>query len=90
MLVASGEVLSSFGGFLGAVVGAAVFLRRHRARLGGRAWRYVDAIAHAHPFGWTVGRFGCFLAYDHPGKVTTFFLGQQSTDGLIRRNLPSR
>ncbi|WP_437957248.1 prolipoprotein diacylglyceryl transferase [Sorangium sp. So ce119] len=81
------EGLSSFGGFLGAVVGAALFLRRHRARLGGRAWRYVDAIAYALPFGWTVGRFGCFLAFDHPGKVTTFFLGQRYTDGFIRHNL---
>lgn len=34
-----------------------------------------------------MGRFGCFLAFDHPGKVTTFFLGQQYTDGFIRHNL---
>ncbi|WP_437537733.1 hypothetical protein WME79_18845 [Sorangium sp. So ce726] len=41
----------------------------------------------ALPFGWTAGRLGCFLAFAHPGKVTTFFLGQQYTDGLIRHNL---
>ncbi|WP_437331214.1 prolipoprotein diacylglyceryl transferase family protein [Sorangium sp. So ce381] len=60
---------------------------RHRARLGGPAWRSVDAIAFALPFGWTVDRLGCFLAFDHPGKVTTFFLGQQYTDGLIWHDL---
>ncbi|WP_437300421.1 prolipoprotein diacylglyceryl transferase family protein [Sorangium sp. So ce426] len=81
------EGLSSFGGFLGAVVSAALFLRGHRARFGGRAWRYVDAIALALPFGQTAGRLGGFLAFDHPGEVTTFFLGQQYTDGLIRRDL---
>jgi phosphatidylglycerol:prolipoprotein diacylglycerol transferase len=81
------EGLSSFGGFLGAIVGAALFLHRHRARLGGRTWRYVDAIAFALPFGWVAGRLGCFLAFDHPGGVTTFFLGERYTDGLVRHNL---
>ncbi|WP_437767860.1 hypothetical protein WMF27_16800 [Sorangium sp. So ce281] len=37
-------------------------------------------------FRWTAGRLGGFVAFDHPGKVTTFFLGQQYTDGLIRHN----
>jgi len=77
--------LSSFGGFLGAIFGAALFIRR--ARLGQRAWRYLDAIAYAFPFGWLFGRLGCFLAYDHPGRVTSFFLGQEYVDGLVRHNL---
>ena len=79
------EGLSSFGGFLGGLVGALIFFRR--TRLGDRTLRYLDAIAYALPFGWVLGRLGCFLAYDHPGEPTTFFLGQRYLDGLVRHNL---
>jgi phosphatidylglycerol:prolipoprotein diacylglycerol transferase len=77
--------LSSFGGFLGAVAGAVVFIRRER--LAAQAWEYLDAVAYAFPFAWVVGRIGCFVAYDHPGAPTGFFLGQQYKDGVVRHNL---
>ncbi len=79
------EGLSSFGGFLGGVLGALFFV--HRAKLGARSFRYIDAVAYAFPFGWLFGRLGCFLAFDHPGRVTSFFLGERYTDGLVRHNL---
>ncbi len=66
--------LSSFGGFLGAIVGALVWMRRHG--LGLVAIRYAsDPIAFSFPFGWLFGRIGCFLTHDHPGRVTMFPLG---------------
>ena len=77
--------LSSFGGFLGAMVAAAIFV--HRAHLGVQKWPYLDLIAYALPAGWFFGRTGCFLAYDHPGIETTFFLGQRYSDGVVRHNL---
>jgi phosphatidylglycerol:prolipoprotein diacylglycerol transferase len=76
--------MSSFGGFLGAVVGALLFFRRHPEL---PRWRYLDCIAYGFPFGWIFGRLGCSLAFDHPGRVTTFFLGERYTDGLVRHNL---
>lgn len=76
--------LSSSGGFLGAVLGAALWARRHA---GGRTWGYLDAVAYAFPVGWFFGRLGCFVAYDHPGLPTAFVLGQRYSDGVVRHNL---
>jgi phosphatidylglycerol---prolipoprotein diacylglyceryl transferase len=77
--------LSSFGGFLGAVAGAVIFIRREKLVV--QAWEYLDTIAYAFPFAWIVGRLGCFVAFDHPGARTSFFLGQQFKDGVVRHNL---
>ena len=79
------ESLSSFGGFLGGTVGALLFFRRHAAR--SSVWKYVDSFTYAFPFGWILGRMGCFIAYDHPGRPTRFFLGQMYKDGVVRHNL---
>lgn len=79
------EGLSAFGGFLGAVAAVALFLRRRKVRP--HTWRYVDALAYAFPFGWIVGRLGCFVAYDHPGTPTSLFVGQTYRDGVVRHNL---
>jgi len=79
------ESLSSFGGFLGAIVGAALFIRHER--LGARTWPYLDLVAYAFPTSWFFGRTGCFLAYDHPGLNTTFFLAERYSDGVVRHNL---
>lgn len=62
--------LSSFGGFIGAVLGAVLWAKFRRAPL----VAFADPIAFAFPFGWTCGRIGCFFAHDHPGAVTDFVL----------------
>jgi phosphatidylglycerol---prolipoprotein diacylglyceryl transferase len=106
--------LSSFGGFLGAVIGAWLFIRSQRGTTpqgawgaGGSAagapsrgdrdpvrvpeffdtWRYLDAVAFAFPFGWIFGRLGCFVAFDHPGLPTNFFLGMEDRNGVVIHNL---
>jgi phosphatidylglycerol:prolipoprotein diacylglycerol transferase len=63
--------LSSFGGFVGAVLGGLrwAHVRQVPVRLVG------DPIAYSFPFGWLFGRLGCFGVHDHPGRVTMFFLG---------------
>jgi phosphatidylglycerol---prolipoprotein diacylglyceryl transferase len=78
--------LSSFGGFLGAVIGALLFVRRQAAGAF-PGWPYLDAVAYAFPFGWIFGRLGCTVAFDHPGVETKFFLSQVYSDGLVRHNL---
>lgn len=61
---------SSFGGFFGAVIGAFLW----------KSWRkkpmlpVLDACAFGMPFSWLLGRTGCFLRHDHPGRVTDIFL----------------
>jgi phosphatidylglycerol:prolipoprotein diacylglycerol transferase len=74
--------LSSFGGFVGAVVGGAVW----SARRGYSLVAFADPIAYAFPFGWLFGRIGCFLAHDHPGSVSDFPLAV--ADYRIRGMLP--
>jgi phosphatidylglycerol:prolipoprotein diacylglycerol transferase len=77
--------LSSFGGFLGAIVGARLFTSR--MHLGPAIWRFLDAIAYCFPFGWTFGRMGCSVAFDHPGAPTNFFLGERDRHGVVIHNL---
>ena len=70
------ENISSFGGFIGGLVGVWLFFRTKSAhiapadRLG-----YLDVIAYVFPFAWAIGRLACTVAHDHPGTVTTFPLG---------------
>lgn len=66
--------LSSFGGFLGAVVGALLFYGVVRRR---PFWPHADAIIYGFPFGWVFGRTGCFLAHDHIGRLTDFPIAVQ-------------
>jgi phosphatidylglycerol:prolipoprotein diacylglycerol transferase len=62
--------LSSFGGFLFAVVGA--FVWRFKTKL--PITIPLDQVAFGMPVGWMFGRTGCFVVHDHPGKLTDFFL----------------
>ena len=69
--------ISSYGGFLGGVIGSFVWRRRRQLPL----LELGDATAFAAPFGWVFGRSGCAVAHDHPGSVTNFFLGIREWDG---------
>lgn len=62
--------LSSFGGFLFAVVGAFVWKYRRKLDI----TIPLDQVAFGLPVGWIFGRTGCFIVHDHPGKITDFFL----------------
>ena len=41
----------------------------------------LDTIAFALPFGWMIGRFGCFLAHDHRGDLTASWIAVQFPEG---------
>jgi phosphatidylglycerol:prolipoprotein diacylglycerol transferase len=62
--------MSSFGGFLFAVVGAFVWKYRRKVNI----TIPLDQVAFGMPVGWFFGRLGCFMVHDHPGKLTDFFL----------------
>lgn len=69
--------LSSFGGFLGAMLAFLYFTKRAEVpRL-----QYADSVALGLSIGWIFGRAGCFTAHDHPGRFTTFFLGVRYPEG---------
>jgi phosphatidylglycerol:prolipoprotein diacylglycerol transferase len=63
--------LSSMGGFAGAVLGLWLWCRRN----GQEVLAYADSLAFGLALGWVLGRLGCFVAHDHPGDLTQFFLG---------------
>lgn len=59
--LASGQ--SSFGGFIGATVGAWLWARVRRRRL----VPFAEVVASSFPVAWVIGRLGCAAAHDHPG-----------------------
>ena len=67
------EDVSSFGGMIGGVLGAVLFLRTKGAHLtSSQRWAYLDAAAFVLPFAWAIGRVACAVAHDHPGSITSF------------------
>jgi phosphatidylglycerol---prolipoprotein diacylglyceryl transferase len=69
--------LSSFGGFLGALLAFLYYTKREKIdRLA-----YADSVALGLAVGWIFGRTGCFTAHDHPGRHTDFFLAVRFPDG---------
>lgn len=58
--------LSSYGGFTGAMIGAASWRFYRRERILG----YSECINSAFPLAWVFGRAGCSVVHDHPGKLS--------------------
>lgn len=75
--------LSSFGGFLGAVVALAWFVRRRQIPFR----RYADLLAIHLPLGWFIGRFGCYSIHDHAGLPCTGALCVPFPDGSRRLDM---
>lgn len=73
------EGFSSTGGFLGAVIGAALFYKVIRKR---PALRHADVITYGFPFGWFFGRLGCSSVHDHVGRETSFPLAMNFDYGF--------
>lgn len=72
------EGFSSYGGFLGAILGAITFFTWIRPR---PFFRYADVIAYGFPFGYFFGRVGCGVVHDHIGRLTTFPLAMEFPKG---------
>ena len=89
--------LSSFGGFIACTILVLLFVRNtnketrveNAARKGkGEAlkptlpfWGYADALMYGFTLGWFFGRMGCFVAHDHRGTQTQFWLGVPNWPG---------
>ncbi len=66
-----------YGGFLGALVAAAVYFWRHPDL---PVWRTADLCAPAIALGQSIGRIGCFMAGDDYGRPTTLPWAVRFTD----------
>jgi phosphatidylglycerol:prolipoprotein diacylglycerol transferase len=69
--------ISSYGGFIGALIGLFYWCRRNRQPV----MPYADGLGFGLSIGWMFGRLGCFTAHDHPGAHTDFFLAVQYPGG---------
>ena len=63
--------LSSYGGFLGAVIGSILYYKVIRKL---PYFTYADNIMFAFPFAWVFARAGCGVVHDHIGRPSDFFL----------------
>jgi phosphatidylglycerol:prolipoprotein diacylglycerol transferase len=81
LLVSFNLSLSSYGGFLGAALGVALYWACYRRTTQLSPWKVGDAIAIGWTAGWFFGRLGCTVAHDHPGRRTDFFLAVRYPDG---------
>ena len=77
LLINPAAGLSSFGGFLGALM-ALIYWTQHEKK---PILVCADSLLYGLSFGWFFGRLGCFTAHDHPGAFTTFFLGVNYPEG---------
>lgn len=67
------ENLSSFGGIVGGLIGAAWYFHRAGAALSSRQrWVHLDVVAFVFAVSLTIGRVACALAHDHPGTITNW------------------
>jgi phosphatidylglycerol:prolipoprotein diacylglycerol transferase len=64
------EGLSSFGGFIACAFLTWWFFRKEKLPF----WPYADNVAYGLSLGWFLGRMGCFVAHDHPGNYSSFWL----------------
>jgi len=67
ILVKLWDGISSFGGILGGLIAAYLFFRR----LGLRMRHYKQALLFGAVVSLLVGRFGCSIVHDHPGRTTS-------------------
>ncbi|MBU0707736.1 prolipoprotein diacylglyceryl transferase [Patescibacteria group bacterium] len=72
--------LTIYGGFIGAILGAVLYLKIHKLDF----WRYADVLAFVLPLGISIGRIGCFMIHDHLGRITTLPWGFQMPSGELR------
>ncbi|MGB5218829.1 MAG: prolipoprotein diacylglyceryl transferase family protein [Smithella sp.] len=75
--------LSSFGGFLGGIFGFLLFVYTKKVR---SPLLFAECILQGLVLGWIFGRLGCTIAFDHPGKLSNFFLAFDQPGGA-RHNL---
>jgi phosphatidylglycerol---prolipoprotein diacylglyceryl transferase len=78
--------LSSYGGFVGAAVGAVVW----RFRTKHSPMEFLDVTASAFPVAWVFGRTGCTVAHDHPGALSNAWFAVRFPDHLLAAGFDGR
>lgn len=83
--------LSSFGGFVGALIAAFVFVRRRVARAPHASTHpfitFSDLLLPPFLLAWFIGRLGCYSIHDHPGIPCTGYFCVPFPDGTRRLDM---
>jgi phosphatidylglycerol---prolipoprotein diacylglyceryl transferase len=69
---------SSFGGFMGAILGLMVWKWMYRVK---DTLPWADTSGSTFPIGWVFGRAGCSIAHDHPGMRSEAWMAVQYPGG---------
>lgn len=70
--------LSSFGGFIGAVIGLFAWKYRYKVK---ETLPWADLVIASFPLSWVFGRTGCSVAHDHPGLHSDVWFAVQYPGG---------
>jgi phosphatidylglycerol---prolipoprotein diacylglyceryl transferase len=74
------EGLSSYGGFIGAVLGALAWRLSRKEQILGMC----EIINSAFPLAWVFGRAGCASVHDHPGRLSDAWFAVKWPVGLVQ------
>ncbi len=86
-LLRTWDGMESIGGIFGGALGIALYLWLRPAPARGRkaappALVTADILVQSFVVLWIFGRLGCAVVHDHPGRLTSFFLGVRFPDGV--------
>ena len=72
--------MSSFGGLIGAIIGAGLFVWFKKVPQS-MVWSFLDIMSVSALYGWIIGRVGCLCIHDHLGVPCDCFLAVQHPTG---------
>lgn len=71
---------SSLGGFIGAISALLIYVKVKKISF--KDFKpYAGILGVSLWLGWAIGRIGCFMIHDHPGRLSDFFLAVNFVDG---------
>jgi len=82
-LVMLWDGLSSYGGFIGAILGLVAYKYVKREKV----LPYAEVVVATFPIAWIFGRAGCTVVHDHPGRLSDawFAVRYPMGDGWVGR-----
>lgn len=78
--------LSSYGGLIGAYIGALAW-KYHRKQ---KIMEYIDVTVSAFPTAWVFGRSGCAVVHDHPGALSNAWFAVQYPAHTLQEGFAGR
>ena len=78
--------LSSYGGLIGAYIGALAWKYSRKQNI----MEYIDVTVSAFPTAWVFGRAGCSVVHDHPGALSNAWFAVQYPAHTLQEGFQGR